>query len=154
MLLRTLLVAGSLLTACGGDDGGSAEPLIASSLTASYAGAAFTPKNGFATLYMGKYVVVVGDGNIHCGSESASEPPPGRTAVFAIDSLDVGVHSSFTQMFTNVGDYEGIGSSTGGSVSIETSTATSIAGSASYAYTDDANRMFSVAGTFEAIVCP
>jgi len=141
-----------LLGACGG--GSDPEPLVSSSLTASYAGTTFTPVNGFATIYMDSPIVVVGDGTIHCGSESSKSPPPGRTAVFEIDSFDVGVHSSFTQMFTNVGDFMGIGSSDG-TVTITASTETSVAGMLAYDYTSaDDGKMYSVAGAFEAIRCP
>lgn len=152
MVYRSLVVA-VLVAACGGDDAG--EPLIAGSLTASYAGTAFTPVNGYATLYNDSFLVVLGDGGIRCGSEKGGgEPPPGRTAVFEIGSFDVGVYSAFTQMFTNVGNFEGVGSSTGGTVTISASSETSVAGEVSFAYTDDENRMFSVAGTFEAMRCP
>ena len=101
-----------------------------------------------------RFLIVLGDGGIRCGSENAGEPPPGRTAVFSISSVEVGTYSASTQMITNVDDFEGVGSSTGGTVTITASSETSVAGEVSFMYTDNESRMFSVAGTFEAIRCP
>lgn len=149
--MRSLVVV-VLLAACGG--GSDPEPLVASTLTASYAGDTFTPVNGYATIYMDQAFVIVGDGSIHCGSESADTPPPGRTAAFQIDSFAVGYHSASTQMFTNVDGFMGVGSSEGGSVDIASSDSSTVAGELAFQYTDSDNLTYTVSGTFEAILCP
>ena len=151
--MRILVAASCLLmSACAGDDSG--EQLVASSLTASYDGAAFTPTFGFAAPYMSGNVLALGDGAIRCGTQNAPEPPPGRTAVFSLASLDAGTYGSvFVQMFTNVGEFEGVGANRG-NVTITTSTDATIAGMVSFDYTDDEQRVFTIAGTFEAVRCP
>jgi hypothetical protein len=138
-----------LLPACGGDSG---EPLVAGSLTAEYAGVPYVPAFGFATLYQGGGLIALGDGPLHCGSESSNAPPSGDNAVASLD-LEVGTHSGvFVQMFHNDGDFEGVGSSHG-SVTISAVTTETVAGEISYDYTDDDGRTFGIAGSFEVVHC-
>lgn len=149
--MRSLVLV-VLLGACGGSDAPH-EPLISTSVTGSYAGASFTPADGFATIYMDSPIIAIGDA-IQCGSESARNPPSGFTVVFELDSFDVGMHSSFTTLISNVDGFTSIGSSDG-TVDITGSDSSSVTASVSYAFTDpDTNDMYNVSGMFEAIVCP
>ena len=68
-----MLTLACMLCACGG--GVPAEPLLSGSVTGSYEGSAFTAVNGFATVSNGTPVILMGTGNLGCGSEEANSPP-------------------------------------------------------------------------------
>lgn len=140
------------LAACGGgDDAG--EPLLAGALTAEYDGTAFSPAFGFATLYQDAGLLALGDGPIHCGTETANEPPSGRNLVASIPTLTPGTYASvFVQMFENVDDFEGVGSSDG-AVTLTAVTDDTVAGSIAYDYTDGDGRRFAMTGDFEVLHC-
>ena len=142
------------VVACGGG-GSDPEPLISGSLSASFDGKAFTPTNGFAVIKGDYSYLIVGSGNLHCGSENSNSPPSGYGAIFQLDTFDVGVHASLlTQMYSNEGGYHSTGTNSG-SVTIAASTDMSVAGTLSYDYTDsDDGAMYSISGAFEAVRCP
>jgi hypothetical protein len=141
-----------LVAACGGGSGNAGEPLLAGNIEASYDGEDFTPAFGFATGFQDGNIVALGDGPIHCGTESQNAPPPGRTIIVSLDALAEGTFTGvFVQMFRNVDDFEGIGSDDG-SVTIDLVDDT-IAGTLSYAFTDTDNRTFSASGSFEVHLC-
>lgn len=144
------LVLALCQVACGGANG---EPLVAGNLTGSYDGRSFTAINGFAAIEDDEEILVFGDGNVHCGSPNASSPPSGMTAAFQVPSFAVGTYDNvFVQMYNNVGSFMGVGS-TGGTVTITSSTEETIAGTVSFTYTDAMSRSFSFSGNFEVVNC-
>jgi len=150
MLALSGLVA---IVGCGGG-GTPGDPLISGSLTGEYEGQPFTPTFGFATLYEGTTIIGLGDGDLNCASPAQNEPPPGTNAILALPSFDVGAYSNvFVNLYHNVDGFEGAGSN-GGSVTITASSADSVAGTISYAYTDDAGMTFGLDGTFDVVRCP
>jgi hypothetical protein len=141
-----------LVLGCGGG-GADPDPLISGSLTATFDGTDFTPTNGFAVVYMDSSFLVLGDGNVHCGSESSNSPPTGHGAFFQLDSFDVGTHSSLlTSMYGDNGGYHSEGTNTG-TVTIAASSAMSIAGMVDFSYTSDSYGPMQISGAFESIVC-
>ena len=140
--------------ACGGG-GADPEPLVASTLSGQYEGKAFTPVNGFATLYENKNMVAFGDGPLNCDSPSASAPPSGINAVFAVPDMAVGSYSSLLVMiyYNKSGHYEASGTNTG-SVTITSVTDTSVGGTISYSRTDEDGLTSGVSGSFEVFRCP
>ena len=153
MMIRmatTMLACGLLaLVGCGGDDG---EALVSGSLTGEYEGHAFTPGYGFATLYRDSGLIALGDGDIHCGSESDSEPPKGTNAIFSVP-LEAGIHSGVSvELIQNISDYHAVGTNTG-TVTITTVTDQTVAGSVAFDYTDTEARHFAVNGDFEVLHC-
>jgi hypothetical protein len=141
------------LSACGGSDGEDGEPLIESSLVGDYDGNAFSPANGFATVYNDANLIGVGDGPIRCGSEDDNDPPSGTNVAFSVPSFEAGAYSNvFVELYRNVDDFEGVGSNQG-QVTLEEVGETSIAGFVGYDYTDDDGRHFAINGTFEVIRC-
>lgn len=150
-IASVLVPAVLLLSGCGGDESGT--PLRSGVLTAEYAGTAFTPVNGFATTYMGKGVVVLGDGPVHCGSESANDPPSGRNASFSITTLTPGTYGTvFVQLFENVSSFHGVGASKG-NVTITSVSAESVAGMISFDYTADDGKHYAINGNFDVVHC-
>ncbi len=146
-LLFVLLVC---LASCGDESG---DPFLSGALEGSYDGATFVGVNGFATVSDGNPVIVVGDGPVHCGSESSGAPPKGRNAAIHPDALAVGTYSSvFVQMFSNVGSFEGVGASLG-TLTITSVTDASVAGEITFDYTDGEGRHFTLDGTFEVVHC-
>ena len=142
-----------ILSGCGGGDGEDGEPLIESSLVGDYDGNAFSPANGFATVYNDANLIGVGDGPIRCGSEDDNDPPSGTNVAFSVPSFEAGAYSNvFVELYRNVGDFEGVGSNQG-LVMLEAVSETSIAGSLEYDYTDDDGRHFAISGTFEVLRC-
>jgi hypothetical protein len=141
-----------LVAACGGGDSG--EPLISGAVTGEYAGSAFTPEFGFATVYETTPIVGLGDGAVNCGSPERNDPPPGNTAILLLPSFDVATHSDvFVNLYHNVGDFEGVGSG-GATVTITASSDAAVAGTVDYAYTDDEGLTYSLEGSFEVLRCP
>lgn len=149
---RSIALALSLLaTACGGDSTG--EPLLATSLVGSYDGTEFIPTNGFATVYQGNALIVMGDGPVGCGTEDNSLPPRGRNGALRVPALEVGSYSNvLVQLYSNVGRFEGVGENSG-TVTISSVTDESITGDVTWTYTDDEGRDFSFTGTFEVVHC-
>ncbi len=149
-LCKVACVLALVLGACGGSDSG--EPLISGSMTGEYDGHSFSPAFGFATLNKGAGLIAVGDGPIHCGTESANEPPSGTNALFSVP-LAVGSKSSVAvQLLRNIDSYEGVGSNTG-SVTLTAVSDEAIAGTVSFDYTDSRSRHFSINGDFEVLHC-
>lgn len=146
------LLVGVLAAACGGSDDEEGEPFLSGSVAGDYDGEEFTATFGFATIYQDTPIVGVSDGAFHCGSEGATDPPPGHSAVFSIDAFEVGVYSSFVQIFTNVDGFEGVGASDG-SVELTEVSAGAIAGTVEWSYTDDDDRHFGLSGSFEVLRC-
>lgn len=150
-LACVLLPLTMLLAGCGSDESGT--PLRSGALTAEYAGTAFTPVNGFATTYMGKGAVVLGDGPVHCGSESANDPPSGRNASFSVTALTPGTYSNvLVQLFENVSSFHGVGANKG-TVTITSVTAESVAGTIAFDYTADDGKHYAINGSFDAVHC-
>jgi hypothetical protein len=117
-----------------------------------YDGHSFTPAFGFATLYKGAGLIVVGDGPIHCGTETDQEPPSGTNALFSVP-LEVGSKGSVgVQLYRNIDSFEGVGSNTG-SVTVSAVSETSVTGTVSFDYTDSRSRHFSITGNFEVLHC-
>jgi hypothetical protein len=153
-LVTAALGALVAVAACGGGGEGPGDPLVSGSLTGAYKGQAFVPVNGFATVYQGSNLIGLGDGPINCSSPQRSDPPSGTNALFTMSALDVGSYGQvFVQIIQNKGNFEGIGSNTG-SITITAVTATSVAGSIAYSYTDDASLTYGLSGSFEVSRCP
>ena len=154
MHTRGIVLASLIMSAACGGGGGGGEPLLSGSLTGDYAGSAFTPSSGFATLYEDTLIIGVGNGDLHCGSPAQNDPPPGINAILVMPSFDVGSYSNvFVNMYYNIGEFTGAGSNSG-TVEITASSAASVAGSVSYAYTDDEGLTYALDGTFEVVRCP
>lgn len=148
------LVLCLVVAACSESEPAKGEPLVATTLSATFAGEVFTPIYGFASVDQPSYIVMFGDGAVRCGVQDEQTPPPGHTVSFRIDSLAVGAHDSdYTEMVSNDGDVDGVNSQTG-TVMITASTGLSLTGTVSWSYTDPRSRMFGVSGTFEVHVCP
>ena len=143
-----------VLSGCGGGDGGGeGEPLISGSLVGDYDGNAFSPANGFATVYNDTNLIGVGDGPIRCDSVDDNDPPSGTNVAFSVPSFEAGAYSNvFVELYRNVGDFEGVGSNQG-QVTLEEVSETSVGGSVEYDYTDDDGRHFAISGTFEVLRC-
>ncbi len=147
-LVTSVLVFG--LVGCTGGDSG--EPLLSGSMTGEYDGHSFTPAFGFATLYKGAGLIGVGDGPLHCGSESSMAPPSGTNALFSVP-LEVGSKGTVSvQMIRNVDGYEGVGANTG-SVTVSAVSDESLTGTVSFDYTDTQSRHFLISGSFEVVHC-
>jgi len=143
-----------LLGACGGGSSAAGEPVISSTVTASYDGHAFTPTFGFATIYKSQGLLGLADGAVHCGSETSPNPPSGSGVIMSIAALEVGSYpSAFIQIYRNTGNYMSVGSS--GDLEITSVTADSVVGSIAYTFTDPQdNTMYSASGMFEIVHCP
>jgi len=140
------------MAACGGGSS-NGEPLISGSVEGSYDGEEFTATFGFATIYMDGPLLGFGDGNVHCGSEDSPDPPSGHSVIVDLPSFDVGSYGSvFVELIDNTGGFDGTGSNTG-SVTITTS-ADTLAGTLSFAFTDQDNKTYTAAGPFEVVRCP
>jgi hypothetical protein len=138
--------------ACGG--GATPQPLVATTLSGTYEGTAFTPVNGFATLHKTQNLIAFGDGTLNCDTPSATEPPSGINAVFAVPDMAVGSYSSLTVLihYNKGGHYESSGANSG-SVTITSVTDASVAGTISYSRTDGAGLISGVSGSFEVFHC-
>jgi hypothetical protein len=147
--------------ACGGD---SADPLVSGSLTGVYKGQTFTPVNGYATVYtqtlqnqsVTHTLIALGDGSIHCGTESAPAPPSGSNVVFFLPAtITTQAYTGVTtQIMSGSGNSWNSIISSNGNVTITAITDTTIAGSVSYDYTDSMTQdHYSVSGTFEVTKC-
>jgi hypothetical protein len=142
------------LAACGGGGEGPGEPLVAGALAGEYKGQAFVPVFGFVTVYDDEHLIGMGDGPLNCGSPQRPDPPSGTNALFALPTLEVKTYSSvLVQILQNKGDFEGIGSNSG-TITLTAVSDTSIAGSISYSYTDDASQTYGLTGSFEVARCP
>ena len=145
------------LAACGGSDGGDdGEPLVAGAVDGDYAGQSFTAAFGFSTDLEETPIIGFGDGDsgIHCGSVDDREPPPGHYAFVALDTLEVGSHSGlFVMIYSNVDDYEAIGTG-GASVELTEVSDASVAGTIAWEFTDpDDSAHYGLSGSFEVIRC-
>lgn len=146
-----MLTLACMLCACGG--GVSAEPLLSGSVTGSYEGSAFTAVNGFATVSNGTPVILMGTGNLGCGSEEANSPPRGLNAAIGAPQLAVGTYENVVvQLYSNVGRFESTGSNQGTLV-ITSVTDESVAGEITYSYTSDDEDTYTLMGTFEVVHC-
>ena len=139
-----------LAAGCGSDESGT--PLRAGTMTAEYAGTAFTPVNGFATTYMGKSLIVVGDGPVHCGSESSPNPPSGRNSSFSVMFVPGTYSNAFVNMYENVSSFHGVGANKG-TVTVTSVTAESIAGTIAFDYTADDGKHYALNGNFDVVHC-
>ena len=150
VMAATLLAA----TACGG--GSAGEPLVSSTLTGQFNGQSFKPAFGVATVDQGSNVIALADGALTCASPQQNDPPMGTTAEFSVPALDVGSYSS---VFVNMIQYEarnldGVGSSDA-TVMLTAASATSVAGTIAYSYTDSSTGgTYSLSGSFEVSRCP
>jgi hypothetical protein len=139
------------LFACGSDPSG--EPFLSGAVGGNFAGNRFDIRFGFVTDFEDDNLFNLGDGGQKCGSELEELPPSGNTVVFSLSSLAPGSFNGvFVEMFNNGDQFLGI-SSNEGTVTITSATEDSVAGSISYAHTDDENRMYSVEGEFEVTRC-
>jgi hypothetical protein len=140
--------------ACGGG-GAPSEPLIATTLSGTYEGTAFSPVNGFATFYKTQNLIAFGDGPLNCDSPSATEPPSGINATFAVPDMAVGSYSSLLVMiyYNKGGHFESSGTNSG-SVTITSVDDESVAGTISYSRTDSDGLTSGVSGSFEVARCP
>lgn len=128
--------------------------LLAGSVSGSYDGTAFEGEHGFVAQDEDSVVIIVGDGNLYCGSENSGEPPQGYNVALYPPALEVGNYGSvMARMFQNVSSFEGIGANVG-SLSLTSVTDDTVSGEASFSYTDDEGREFSFTTTFEAVRCP
>ena len=140
------------LAACGGGEG-PGEPLVAGSLAGEYKGQAFVPAFGFATIYKGSNLIGLGDGPLNCASPDRADPPSGTNAMFALPTLEAKTYSSvLVQLLQNKGTFQGIGSNSG-TITLTTVSDTSVAGTISYSYTDDASQTYGLSGSFEVTRC-
>jgi hypothetical protein len=146
-----MLLAG---TACGGGTAG--EPLVSTTLTGQFDGQSFKPAFGVATVYQGSNLIALGDGPLDCASAQQNDPPMGTTATFSVPTLEVGTYSS---VFVDLVQYEarnldGVGSSDA-TVMLTAASATSVAGTIAYSYTDSSTGgSYSLSGSFEVSRCP
>jgi hypothetical protein len=157
MLMRcgaVALLAGIVVTGCGGDDGAEEQPLVSGSVDGEYDGQAFTATLGFATDLEGTPIIGFGDEDIHCGSEDDSDPPPGHFAVVALEDVAVGDYTSlFVNIYINVDDFHGVGAGDA-SVSLTAVSEETLTGSIAWDYTADDSAHYSLSGSFEVVRCP
>jgi hypothetical protein len=152
-LVSLVLSAALGLAACGGGEG-PGEPLVAGSLAGEYKGQAFVPAFGFATIYKGANLIGLGDGPLNCGSPDRPDPPSGTNGLFSLPTLEAKTYSSVVvQLLRNNGNFEGVGSNSG-TITLTAVSDTSVAGTVSYSYTDDARQTYGLTGTFEVARCP
>jgi hypothetical protein len=141
------------LAACGGGEG-AGEPLVSGALAGEYKGQPFVPAFGFATLYKGSNLIALGDGPLNCASANRPDPPSGTNALFSLPALEVKTYSSvLVELIQNRGNFEGTGSN-GGTITLTAVGDTSVAGTVSYRYTDDASQTYGLSGSFEVARCP
>jgi hypothetical protein len=143
----------AFVAGCGSAE--SPEPLVASTLSGQYEGTAFTPVNGFATLYKNQNLIAFGDGPLNCDSPTLTSPPSGINAVFAIPAMETGSYSSVLVMihYNKGGHYEASGANAG-LVTISSVTDGSVGGAISYSRTDEQGLTSGVSGNFEVVRCP
>jgi hypothetical protein len=152
-LLAAMLLTSLAAAACGGESG---EPLLSTTLTGQFRGQAFTPTSGVAIVYQGRNMIALGDGPINCGSAQQNDPPMGTTATFEVPAFDAGTYSSiFVDMIRySARNFDGVGS-TDGTVMLTAASATSVAGSIAYSYTDSTDQQtYGISGSFEVKRCP
>ena len=150
-----MIALGGLFAFAGCGGGGAAgEPIMSGALTGQYAGEAFTPTFGFATLYHDTPLIGVGAGPLNCATPDQPNPPTNINAVFSLPAFEVGSYGSvIVEIYYNRGHFEGTGSNSG-LVTVDAVTADSITGSVHYSYTDDESKHYSLDGTFEVMRCP
>jgi hypothetical protein len=136
---------------CGGGSSGG-EPLVSGSVSAAYAGNAFTPGYGFATTYMNQGLIGFAETGVHCGTENSPNPPSGSGVIVQLPSIAVGTYAdAFVEVFRNAGNYMSEGST--GTVEI-TAVGSTVAGTIDFSFTNpDTSETFSANGTFEIINC-
>lgn len=128
--------------------------LLAGSVAGSYDGTEFEGEYGFVAEDEDSVVIILGDGNLYCGSENSGEPPHGHNVALYPTVLEAGNYGSvMTRMFQNVGSFEAIGANVG-SLTLTSVTDETVSGEASFSYTDDEGRDFSFTATFEVVRCP
>jgi hypothetical protein len=148
-----VLAAVVAVAACGAGEG-AGEPLLSGSLAGEYQGQPFAPAFGFATPYQTTNLIALGDGPLNCASPERNDPPSGTNVLLAVPALEVATYSSvLVQVMQNKGSFYSTGSNTG-TVTLATVTATSVAGSVTYSYTDDEGHTYGISGSFEVIRCP
>jgi hypothetical protein len=153
-LLTVTLATLAASAACGG--GSAGEPLVSSTLTGQFNGQSFNPAFGLATVYQGANLIALGDGALNCASTQQNDPPMGTTATFSVPTLDVGTYSS---IFVEMDQYEGrnldgVGSGDA-TVMLTAVSATSVAGTIAYSYTDSSTAStYGLSGSFEVSRCP
>jgi hypothetical protein len=153
-LLTVTLVTLLATVACGGGEAG--EPLVSTTLTGQFKGQPFTPMFGVATVYQGSNVIALGDGAINCGSAQQNDPPMGTSATFSVPALEVGTYSPvFVELYRyQARSLDGYGSSDG-TVMLTAVSATSVAGTIAYSYTDTSTGdVYDLSGSFEVSRCP
>jgi hypothetical protein len=144
------------LLGCGG--GSASNPLISGVVSGNYGPETFTLTTGFATVYtpeQGDPRNLIGVGtDLGCDSPNMNEPPDGSSAVIAVPSFDPGTYGNvFVNLYQNIDEFSGIGSNSG-TVTITSSSATSVAATVSFGYTDaTSGEMYALAGTFEVVRC-
>ena len=154
-LLTVTVVTLLAATACG-VVGVVGEPLVSSTLTGQFNGQSFQPAFGVATVYQGSNLIALGDGALNCASTQQNDPPMGTTATFSVPTLDVGTYPS---IFLEMDQYEarnldGVGSNDA-TVMLTAVSATSVAGTVAYSYTDSSTGgTYSLSGSFEVSRCP
>lgn len=152
MLVLTVLAF--CLASCGGGTAAE-EPLISGTVTGAYAGADFTLVDGYATYLDGNPLIALGT-DIHCGSETGKNPPPGYSAGIAVPGSDFAVGSFgsvLVELYKNVGGFSGTGSNNG-DLTIDAVTTTTVSGQITYSYTDTSGLNYTLTGTFEVVRCP
>lgn len=156
MLLRSILgmmlIVGAM-TGCS-DDGEAGLPLVASTVTGTYAGDDFVAVNGFLVMEQGRYLIGLGDGPLTCASATAPAPPAGTNAGISLTTLDPGSYSGvFVNLYHNVGSFSGHGSNSG-TVTITASTAASVTATVDWSDTDSDGKTYRLSGGFEVSRCP
>lgn len=148
-LLVLALALGSL--SCGGSPG---VPLLGGTVTGSYQGSGFTAAYGLAfDTSVDRKLIMLGDDEIHCGSPTDDEPPPGHVGALTLSSLEVGTYGNvFVNLLRNVDGFTGRGSNQG-MVEITASSITEVAGTVSYDFTDDEGLRYQLDGDFRVTRC-
>lgn len=146
-----LLALTSIVLGCGSP---APEPVLGGTASGTYDDVEFSAENGFWAALGSNSVIMLGDGGLYCGAESADEPPSGYTAAIFPDTLEVGTQGSISvQILKNVGSYESYGTNSG-TLTLTEVTDETVAGEVSFSTTDDEGRSFSFSGTFEVVRCP
>jgi hypothetical protein len=153
-LRRTFIIAlGIGLAACGGD-GVAGEPILGGDVAGAYEGSGFTPVHGIAAVTEeGIFTIVLGTGNVVCGSEDASSPLAGYNAAIAVPTFAVGTYTNvYVSMSKTAGGFEASGGNDG-LLTITAVTDDSISGEIQHARTSPNNEMYMLTGTFEVVRC-
>ncbi|MBP6849700.1 MAG: hypothetical protein KA201_38430 [Kofleriaceae bacterium] len=149
-----MVLATTIAISAGCSDDEAALPLVASTVTGTYAGDDFTAVNGFLVMDQGRFLIGLGDGPLSCASATAPEPPSGTNAGISLDSIDPGTYGNvFVNLYHNVGSFSGHGSNSG-TVTITASTAASVTATVDWSDTDSDGKVYRLSGGFEVSRCP